>query len=326
MVAPVKTTAWGRCHGSLALVLNDVDYLSINKAKITSIKPVNQPDTINKDITAASTPLEILTFQEESKKLQKEFDLQEAVTNISVQRIIDSVKEQYIEELNKEYFCYTNNTIKSVLHHLQTNWCKVMTRELTDTTEAFYQPWVPHMTHIITFGQQLNKQQKKCKTINIIISDKAKTLNFIGQVYKSDYFTEEQMTKYKILLDVNKDNTQAHFTELFSLHKAYGNDRAANSGFESAAHVQDHSSAQSIITANTKSDLMCDLYIESLEESLAAAREQYALDATTCIPVPPAFDPLTLLQTELVEQHKQVSGVMAQNAKLIVTLFKGGGD
>ena len=139
MVAPVKTTAWGRCHGSLALVLNDVDYLSINKAKITSIKPVNQPDTINKDITAASTPLEILTFQEESKKLQKEFDLQEAVTNISVQRIIDSVKEQYIEELNKEYFCYTNNTIKSVLHHLQTNWCKVMTRECTDATEAFYQ-------------------------------------------------------------------------------------------------------------------------------------------------------------------------------------------
>ena len=30
--APVKTTAWGGCHGSLALVLNDVDQLSITKA------------------------------------------------------------------------------------------------------------------------------------------------------------------------------------------------------------------------------------------------------------------------------------------------------
>ena len=102
MVAPVKTTAWGGRHGSLALVLDDADYLSITKANITSTKPVNQTDTINKGITAASTPLEILTFQEETKTLQKEFDLQEAVTNIGVQRIIDSVEEQYIEELNEE--------------------------------------------------------------------------------------------------------------------------------------------------------------------------------------------------------------------------------
>jgi hypothetical protein len=184
IVAPAKTTAWegGGRHGSLTLVLNDVDYSSITKAKITSTKPVNQPDTINKGITATSTPLEILTFQEETKKLQKEFDLQEAVTNIGVQRIIDCVKEQYIEELNEEYFGYANSNIKTLLYHLRTNWCKVMTRERTDATEAFYQAWVPNMTHIITFGRQLTKQQKKCKTINVIISDKAKTLHFVGQM------------------------------------------------------------------------------------------------------------------------------------------------
>ena len=135
------------------------------------------------------------------------------------------------------------------------------------------------------------------------------------------------MTKYEILSDSNKvwDKTLAHFTELFSLRKAYGDDRAANSGFESAAHIHDHSSVHSIITATTESDLTRNLYIESLEESLAAAWEQYALDATMRTPVPPAFDPLTLLQTEVAEQRKQVSDVMAQNAKLIATLFKGGG-
>jgi hypothetical protein len=146
-------------------------------------------------------------------------------------------------------------------------------------------------------------------------------------MYKSDYFTKEQMTKYEILSDANKvwDKTLAHFTELFSLRKAYGNERATNSGFESAAHVRDHSSARSNITANTESDLTRDFYIKSLKESLAAAREQYALDATTRTPIPPAFDPLTLLQTELAEQRKQVSEVIAQNAKLIATLSKGGG-
>ncbi len=58
-----------------------------------------------------------------------------------------------------------------------------MTRGCTDTTKAFYQAWVPNMTHIITFGWNLNKQEKKCKTINVIISDKAKTLHFVGQMY-----------------------------------------------------------------------------------------------------------------------------------------------
>ena len=64
MAALVKTTAWGELHGSLALVLGDTDYSSITKAKITSTKLVNHLDTINKGITATSTPLEIRTFQE----------------------------------------------------------------------------------------------------------------------------------------------------------------------------------------------------------------------------------------------------------------------
>jgi len=59
------------------------------------------PDTINKGITATSTPLKILTIQEEVKTLKKEFDLQGVVTNIVIQHIIDSVEEQYIEKVTK---------------------------------------------------------------------------------------------------------------------------------------------------------------------------------------------------------------------------------
>jgi hypothetical protein len=132
MVAPIKTIAWGGRHGSLTLVLDDTDSSSITKVCLTSTKPVTQPDAINKGITSTSSPLEILTFQEETKKLQKEFDLQEVVTNIGVQHIIDSVKEKNIKKIRKEYVGYANYTNKSVLRHLQTNWCKVMTRKRTD--------------------------------------------------------------------------------------------------------------------------------------------------------------------------------------------------
>jgi len=122
--------------------------------------------------------------------------------------------------------------------------------------------------------------------INLIISDEAKTLHFVGQMYKSEYCTKEQMTKYKTLSDANKvwDKTLAHFTDLFSLRKAYGDDKVANSGFESAAHVRDHASTCSVTTANTESDFTCNLYIQSLEESLAAAWDYCALDTTTRTP------------------------------------------
>ncbi len=163
MVAPVKTTTWGGCHGPLALVLDNANYSNITKARTTSTTPVTQLDAINKGIMATSTPLKILTFQEETKKLQKDFDLQEVVTNIGIKCIIDSVEEQYIKELNEEYFGYANNTIKSVLHHLQTNWCKVMTRKCTDATKAFYQAWVPNMTHIITFAGNSPSNRKNAR-------------------------------------------------------------------------------------------------------------------------------------------------------------------
>ncbi len=135
------------------------------------------------------------------------------------------------------------------------------------------------------------------------------------------------MTKYEILSDTNMvwDKTLAHFTDLFSLHKAYGDNKAANSGFKSAARVRDHSSARSVTTTNTESEFTRDLYIKSLEESLAEAWEYCALDTTTCTPVTLAFDPLTLLQTKLAEQCKQVSEDMTQNTSLMAALSKGSG-
>ena len=101
MVALVKTSAWGGLHGSLALVHNNSNYTTITKGTVTSTALVAQPDAVNKKITATLTPLEILTLQEETKTLLREFDLQEAVTNIGVQQIVNSIEKQYIKDSMK---------------------------------------------------------------------------------------------------------------------------------------------------------------------------------------------------------------------------------
>jgi hypothetical protein len=204
MVAPVTTIAWGRLHGSLALVLDNADYKIITKAVVKSTTRLSRPALVNPKINDTTSQLDLLTLQAETKRLQKEFNLQEAITTIGVQCIIDTVEEQYVEELNEEYFGYANQTIKTIINHLRTNWCKVMTKERTNATEAFYHAWVPNTTRIIMFGCQLTKLQKICKTINVIISEEANTLHFVGKMYKSDYFTKEQMTKYEMLVDEDK--------------------------------------------------------------------------------------------------------------------------
>ena len=180
--------------------------------KLVSIKP---------KINDNSSPYKI-TLQDEWKTLQKKFDLQEAVTSIGVQCIIKCVEEQYMEELNEVYFIYTNQTIKTLLDHLRTKWCKVMTKERTNATEAFYQAWAPSRHHLQMAADQATE---KFKTINVIISEETKTLDFVNQMYKSNYFTEEQMAKYKMQRDPDTvwTTTLQFFTDLYAKCKAYGN-------------------------------------------------------------------------------------------------------
>ncbi len=285
----------------MALVLDDVDYATVTCRAITLTARLIQPPLVNPAIKDDTPQGELLHLQADTKDLQKAFDPQEAITNIGVQCIIDSVEEQYVKELNEDYFGYANQRIKSLLEHLRTNWCKVMTMERTDATKAFYHTWVPSSTHVITFGCQLTKLQKKCHTINIIISNKAKALHFIGQMYKSDYFMEDQMTKYKMQLDVEKewDPTLDHFSKLFAQCKTYGNDRAANSRFKSVATMYDVPSNRTFATSKSNSDFAArDLYIESLEESLALARN-YMTNAPTTAP------PMTTLRLDMDVQCKQ---------------------
>jgi hypothetical protein len=107
--------------------------------------------------------------------------------------------------------------------------------------------------------------------------------------------------------------TLTHFTDLYTLRKAYGDDRAANSGFECAAHVQENSSGHSVIT--TESNLTRNLYVESLEESILAARKYVAKNTAARAVPPPANEQLTLLRNNLDAQCKQFKLVMEQNSK-----------
>jgi hypothetical protein len=175
----------------------------------------------------------------------------------------------------------------------------------------------PHH-HLWPSAQQTTK---KGKNINVIILEETKNLHFVGQMFKGDYYTKEQMNKYEMQADINKAwlHTLQFFTKPFAQHKAYREDRAANCGFDSAAHINDIATNRSLVS--TSSDFATrDLYIESLEELLAALQEYVAKERAPTLDKP---DPADLLRTELDAQHKQFDLIMKHNSALLPAISKG---
>jgi hypothetical protein len=65
-----------------------------------------------------------------------------------------------------------------------------------------------------------------------------------------------------------------------------------------------------------------DLYIESLEESLALAHD-YMTNASMTAPAPtPVVDPMTTLRLDMDAQHKQFKLLLRQNLDLIAVFAK----
>jgi hypothetical protein len=59
MVTPVKTTAWGGLHVSLAIILDDADYEIIMKAVVKSTMRLGQPASVNPKINDTTTQLDL---------------------------------------------------------------------------------------------------------------------------------------------------------------------------------------------------------------------------------------------------------------------------
>jgi hypothetical protein len=105
--------------------------------------------------------------------------------------------------------------------------------------------------------------------------------------------------------------------------KTYGNDRTANSGFKSAATMYNVPSDRTITMTKSSGDFTsCDLYIESLKESLALAHD-YVTNAPTRAPAPtPVVDPMATLHLDMEAQRKQFELLLKQNSDLVTAFAK----
>ena len=108
------------------------------------------PDRIKKEINAGTSTFEQLALKSDQDALWIEWWIKIACLNVGVKIIVASVGAQYLEELEEDFTGYPNCTIRDLIDHLHTSWCKILNREKIDAKAALHKPWADTHDHHIT--------------------------------------------------------------------------------------------------------------------------------------------------------------------------------
>ena len=80
----------------MALILDKDDYRTVMSVTGSTINRLTNPVLANEAIVEFSTPFETLNTQEAQKAKKSAYEIQDASTDIGVERIVERIKEQYV--------------------------------------------------------------------------------------------------------------------------------------------------------------------------------------------------------------------------------------
>jgi len=204
ITAAVKTTSWGGRHGHLALVLTDPEYRTITGNPDIVIERLPAPLIVATGLTNTTMLTNRASITGLHNLACQEFWKQEAVDALIVNKIIcKAIDPMYVKELEDDYMGYSGQTIKTIVQHLQTEWCIITTLEKKQAAQAFHVQW-DLTSHITKFARELDKQQKLCRDIGVPATKATKIQHYVESMYASDMFEDKEMQAWEINLSADK--------------------------------------------------------------------------------------------------------------------------
>ena len=111
---------------------------------------IAKPAVASTDFTAGKESNAVEQKKEVHKVLWQEYQMQEAINEIGVEKIVEAVDAQYVEQLEAEYVGYSRITIFVMLKHLRM-WYKVTNAQQHAGKTRFAAPWsVTPNAHVTT--------------------------------------------------------------------------------------------------------------------------------------------------------------------------------
>ena len=153
IVAGCKTSKWGGKHGHLKVVLGQTKYRLVLAQPDLDCTVIAKPAVASTDFKAGEDANAIEGEKEVHKVLWRKYQMQEAVNEIGVEKIVEAVDAQYVKQLEAEYVGYSGVTIFAMLQHLRT-WYKVTNAQQLAGKTRFAAPWskTPN-AHMTTYAR-----------------------------------------------------------------------------------------------------------------------------------------------------------------------------
>ena len=228
-------------------------------------------------------------MQEKQKEKWSDYLYQRILNKIGGEIIISVLPDHYVKLIYKQYIGYNGVTILDFFTQLQT-WYVISNGDKLKMIEYFHAPWTETPdAHASTYAAQINEHQLECVDFDVVISDAAKTIHFVGQMGKSEIFEPKFIDDYDDEVDKSWATTTNRFVKQYDRKTRRVRREADSKDYESMAAVrglcQRNGKPSTAPAAATATE-----YIAALEEK-AALQDEHIEELLAYSP--PALVPTT---------------------------------
>jgi hypothetical protein len=115
-----------------------------------------------------------------------------------VNRIVECVTKEYIEELDNPYTIYTTQTPKTILAFFSKEYCTATIKDKLAAEADFEKSW-DQVTSMSTWITSLELLCEKCNDAEIVIDDQWMVLKISTNAMKCPLFKKDNHNKYEEL-------------------------------------------------------------------------------------------------------------------------------
>jgi hypothetical protein len=210
MTAAVKSDNAGRKFSHIHLIFKEKGYCITAKNTMATVSLLKKPPDVNPKFQSLKkdklTKYKVLQLQLEAKTRQKitAYLTQEETSKEIVHRMVVSIKTEYIEELDNRYTGYNNETPKSILAHLATEYCKATVANQLKADGECAKPW-DQVTNLGMWITGFKVLHWKCEEVGVWIDGGQMVLKITENVKKYTLFTSMDHKAYNELPNYDLD-------------------------------------------------------------------------------------------------------------------------
>ncbi len=199
MAAAVESDNADGKFGHMHRILKEKEYRITMKNTMATVGLLKKPPDVNPAFQLLKkdklTKYKVQQLEAKTRQKITAYLTQEETATELMRGMVASIKMVYIEELDKEYTGYNNKTPKSILAHLNTEYCKATVTNQLKADGKFTKPW-DQVTNHGTWIKQLEVLCWKCDEVGVSIDDGRMLLKITENAKRCALFTRVDQKAY----------------------------------------------------------------------------------------------------------------------------------